>query len=91
MRILAKRTIYRRFVLRTIMNCGFLDRECELFLIAMPTRPKPPPPLEEAEKAEPLTISSEALLGGRRQVVIVHGDERYRLLLTRSNKLILTK
>jgi len=53
--------------------------------------PRPEPPQEEADKAEPLTISSEALLAGRRQLIIQHGGERYRLLLTRSNKLILTK
>jgi hemin uptake protein HemP len=51
----------------------------------------PPPQHDEADKAEPLTISSEALLAGRRQLIIQHGGERYRLLLTRSNKLILTK
>ena len=46
---------------------------------------------EDADKAEPLTISSESLLGGRRQLIIRHGREQYRLLLTSSNKLILTK
>jgi hemin uptake protein HemP len=40
---------------------------------------------------EPQTVSSEELLGGRRQLIIQHGGERYRLLVTRSNKLILTK
>jgi hemin uptake protein HemP len=56
--------------------------------------PSPPPtdPKSEAPApAEPQTISSEALLGGRRQLIIQHGGERYRLLVTRSNKLILTK
>jgi len=52
-----------------------------------PTDPKSEP----ADKAEPLTVSSEELLGGRRQLIIRHGGERYRLLVTRSNKLILTK
>ncbi len=46
---------------------------------------------EDADKAEPLTISSEMLLAGRRQLIIQHGREQYRLLLTNSNKLILTK
>ena len=46
---------------------------------------------EESDKAEPLVVSSETLLAGRRQLIIQHGDERYRLLLTRSHKLILTK
>ncbi|TVS13858.1 MAG: hemin uptake protein HemP [Gammaproteobacteria bacterium] len=36
-------------------------------------------------------LSSEALLGGHKEVVIRHGDETYRLRLTRQNKLILTK
>ena len=56
----------------------------------MSKAPTPEPP-QEADKAEPVTISSEALLAGRRQLPIQHGDEQYRLLLTRSNKLILTK
>jgi len=49
------------------------------------------PKSEPADKAEPPTVSSEELLGGRRELIIQHGGERYRLLLTRSNKLILTK
>jgi hemin uptake protein HemP len=57
----------------------------------MPKPPTPEPPQEEADKAEPVTISSEALLAGRRQLIIQHGEEQYRLLRTRSNKLILTK
>jgi hemin uptake protein HemP len=36
-------------------------------------------------------LSSGDLLRGRRQLIIQHGRERYRLLLTKSNKLILTK
>ena len=55
---------------------------------------KPPtqePRLEDDGKTEPLTVSSEALLAGRRQLIIQHGRERYRLMLTNSNKLILTK
>ncbi|HWB50558.1 MAG TPA: hemin uptake protein HemP [Stellaceae bacterium] len=49
------------------------------------------PPRDAPERDEPLTVSSEVLLAGRRELVIQHGSERYRLLLTRSNKLILTK
>jgi len=37
------------------------------------------------------TVSSRELLGGGRELVILHGSERYRLLVTKSNKLILTK
>jgi len=53
--------------------------------------PNPDSPQEDADKAEPSTISSEVLLAGHRQLIIRHGDERYRLMLTRSNKLILIK
>jgi hemin uptake protein HemP len=55
----------------------------------------PPQPSQQtpkdAEKAEPLTVSSDTLLAGRRELIIEHDNQRYRLLLTRSNKLILTK
>ena len=37
------------------------------------------------------SVSSRELLGGGRELVILHGSERYRLLVTKSNKLILTK
>jgi len=36
-------------------------------------------------------LSSEVLMGGRKEIVIRHGAEVYRLRLTRQNKLILTK
>jgi hemin uptake protein HemP len=36
-------------------------------------------------------VDSAALFGGRREVVIVHGDQEYRLRVTRADKLILTK
>jgi hemin uptake protein HemP len=44
----------------------------------------PAPPL-------PAVVSAAMLLGGRRELVIEHGGERYRLSLTRNGKLILTK
>jgi len=37
------------------------------------------------------TVRSDVLLGGGRELQIVHGHEVYRLLLTRNNKLILQK
>lgn len=40
---------------------------------------------------EPVTITSEQLLAGGREVIIVHAESVYRLKLTGSNKLILTK
>jgi hemin uptake protein HemP len=36
-------------------------------------------------------VSSRDLLGGRREIIIQHGQEQYRLRLTSSNKLILIK
>jgi hemin uptake protein HemP len=38
----------------------------------------------------PLRIPSEALLGERREVVILHNGREYRLRLTQNGKLILT-
>lgn len=36
-------------------------------------------------------LQSEDLFSGRREILIAHGQELYRLRLTRSNKLILHK
>jgi hemin uptake protein HemP len=36
-------------------------------------------------------ISSAALFRDRREIVIRHGDEEYRLRITKANKLLLTK
>ena len=38
-----------------------------------------------------VTIDSAEILGGHREVQIVHAGETYRLLVTRNNKLILQK
>ncbi len=46
---------------------------------------------EDAGEGEPATVSSRDLLVGHRQLIIQHGREQYRLRLTSSNKLILTK
>jgi len=45
----------------------------------------------ERSGASPSIVDSATLLGGRREVIIRHGDELYRLRVTASNKLILTK
>ncbi len=45
----------------------------------------------ERSGPSPAIIDSVTLLGGRREVIIRHGDELYRLRVTASNKLILTK
>ncbi len=46
-----------------------------------------PPPREEALRR----VASTDLLGDKREVLIEHGDQTYRLRLTASNKLILVK
>lgn len=41
--------------------------------------------------SEPPTVTSEDLLGGGKELVILHGQDRYRLRVTSQGKLILTK
>jgi hemin uptake protein HemP len=45
----------------------------------------------EGRQSEPAIVSSQELLAGQRLLIIRHGREQYRLQLTNSNKLILTK
>jgi hemin uptake protein HemP len=44
-----------------------------------------------AGAATPPVVDSTSLMGGHRELVIRHGEEFYRLRVTASNKLILTK
>ncbi|KAB7769049.1 hemin uptake protein HemP [Xanthomonas maliensis] len=53
----------------------------------LPLRERSVPRVVPAEDV----ISSEALLKGRREVLIQHGDRVYRLRHTSNDKLILTK
>lgn len=53
-----------------------------------PTRPLGP--AGAATRLSPRVASSE-LFRGKREVVIVHGDQEYRLSITKADKLILTK
>jgi hemin uptake protein HemP len=46
--------------------------------------------LGEPLKAAPQKVSSEALFGANRELVIVHNGREYRLRLTQNDKLILT-
>lgn len=39
---------------------------------------------------QPKRVTSEALLGAKKELVIVHGGREYRLRLTQNGKLILT-
>jgi hemin uptake protein HemP len=41
--------------------------------------------------ASALVIDSSTLLKGQRELIVRHADSRYRLRLTTSNKLIMTK
>jgi hemin uptake protein HemP len=54
-----------------------------------------PARIDEMQRDRPAltlpAVESVAILQGRREVIIRHGAELYRLRLTASNKLILTK
>ena len=51
-----------------------------------------PEPARSAEPASPKpVVRTEQLFGAGREVIIKHGDEEYRLRITRADKLILTK
>jgi len=43
-----------------------------------------------ATESSPVRVTSEALLGRRQELVIVHKGREYRLRLTQNGKLILT-
>jgi hemin uptake protein HemP len=45
----------------------------------------------EAAGSAPLVVDSATLMAGRRELIIRHGEDTYRLRITASNKLILTK
>ncbi len=45
----------------------------------------------ETTDTPPPAVDSVTLMGGRRELIIRHGTETYRLRVTASNKLILTK
>jgi len=52
---------------------------------------KPPETPPNSPRPQTRTVSSQELLGGAKEVLITHGDETYRLRLTRNGKLILHK
>ena len=57
-----------------------------------PPNEQPPDPQGSPETAaEQREIPSEQLLAGKAEVLIRHGDDVYRLRLTRNGKLILQK
>lgn len=48
-------------------------------------------PLIGRDPSEEAVVSSDALMGRRREIVILHAGLRYRLRITANDKLILTK
>ena len=50
-----------------------------------------PPPVEKPADDEAKTIVADELFKGRREILIEHAGETYRLRITRRNKLILQK
>ncbi len=57
----------------------------------MPRQDMPELQRQDGGGRSPPMVSSRDLLGAGREVIIIHGEERYRLLLTKSSKLILMK
>lgn len=55
-----------------------------------PRAPRPDDVLGETTDIGP-TVDSATLMKGRRELIIRHGADTYRLRITASNKLILTK
>ncbi len=53
-------------------------------------RANPELPPRHVEGSAP-AVSSRDLMRGTRQLIIEHGEDRYRLMLTKNNKLILIK
>jgi len=48
-------------------------------------------PVDPADSRRPAVVQSIELFGTEREVLIVHHEQTYRLRITRTDKLILTK
>jgi hemin uptake protein HemP len=57
----------------------------------MSEQEKPPRPPAEESNPEPLVLDARELFRGQRELWIEHAGVRYRLRITRRNKLILQK
>jgi hemin uptake protein HemP len=55
------------------------------------TDPRAHPPLSSLDAAQPPALDVRDLLGGGKEVIILHAGKRYRLRVTANDKLILTK
>lgn len=51
----------------------------------------PPRPGTEASRDSPRMYKSSVLFEGQKELIIIHAQEKYRLRITRHDKLILTK
>lgn len=82
-----------RGVLTMRMIPMYIERYSQQFQVAMSAHERMPrAPVPSVTKAENVrTLDSRELLGSCQEIVIVHQGQRYRLRLTRQNKLILTK
>lgn len=49
------------------------------------------PAAEPPQRPAPASLDTRDLFGTRRELTIQHGDDVYRLRITRNSKLILTK
>jgi hemin uptake protein HemP len=56
----------------------------------MNNHPSKSPP-DSPDATQPPVFDVRELLGGGREVIIIHAGERYRLRVTANDKLILTK
>lgn len=52
---------------------------------------QPGPARPETARARPDSVNSKTLLGGHKELTIIHNDQKYKLRLTGNDKLILTK
>ena len=59
--------------------------------LEMPENEQQSPPTEMPSDLQAKVLRSEDLFEGRRQILIAHGAEVYRLLHTKNGKLILQK
>ncbi len=53
--------------------------------------PSAPEPLPPADPTEIPCVDSRELMRGHREITIIHNGQRYRLSITRNEKLILQK
>jgi hemin uptake protein HemP len=71
------------FVRKVNLDC-FIDNDYHLYM----KNPQPPASARPADEFR--RVSSEALLGVAKALVILHNGREYRLRLTQNGKLILT-